>query len=73
MPSKSQAQHNAMQAAAHGGSTLGIPKKVGAEFAKADKGRKFSTKHVAAALRKKHAEPDMDERGGTSDMDQDNY
>lgn len=52
MPSKSQAQHNAMMAAAEGESTLGIPKKVGKEFAKADKGRKFGAKHMAAALRK---------------------
>jgi hypothetical protein len=37
MPSKSEAQRRAMQAAAHGQSTLGIPKKVGKEFAAADK------------------------------------
>ena len=60
MPSKSQAQHNAMEAAAHGGSTLGIPAKVGKEFAAADKGKKFPTKHVADAMRKKKA-PLMDE------------
>lgn len=35
MPAKSQAQFRAMQAAAHGKSTLGIPKEVGVEFAAA--------------------------------------
>ena len=34
---KSQAQRGAMYAAAEGHSTLGIPKKVGAEFVKGDK------------------------------------
>lgn len=34
--SVSEAQHRAMEAAAHGHSTLGIPKKVGEEFAKKD-------------------------------------
>jgi hypothetical protein len=61
MPSKSQAQHNAMEAAAHGGSTLGIPKKVGKDFAAADKGKKFPAKHVADALRKKKPAPMPDE------------
>jgi hypothetical protein len=37
MPSKSKAQHDAMEAAAHGGGTLGIPKKVGREFVNADR------------------------------------
>lgn len=37
MPSTSEAQHRAMEAAAHGHSTLGIPKKVGKEFVDADK------------------------------------
>lgn len=32
MPAKSKAQYRAMQAAAHGHSTLGIPAKVGKEF-----------------------------------------
>jgi 8-oxo-dGTP pyrophosphatase MutT (NUDIX family) len=36
MPSVSKAQHNAMEAAAHGHSNLGIPKKVGEEFVAAD-------------------------------------
>jgi hypothetical protein len=37
MPSTSEAQHRAMEAAAHGKSTLGIPKRVGREFVDADK------------------------------------
>jgi 8-oxo-dGTP pyrophosphatase MutT (NUDIX family) len=36
MPSTSAAQHRAMEAAAHGHSNLGIPKKVGEEFVAAD-------------------------------------
>ena len=39
--SVSKEQHNAMEAAAHGHSTLDIPKKVGEEFAEADKGKTF--------------------------------
>ena len=38
MPSVSEKQHNAMEAAAHGHSTLGIPESVGKEFVKADSG-----------------------------------
>ena len=41
MPSVSKAQHGAMEAAAHGRSTLGIPKSVGQDFANADKGKSF--------------------------------
>lgn len=37
MPSVSDKQHNAMEAAAHGHSTLGIPKSVGQDFVAADK------------------------------------
>jgi hypothetical protein len=40
MPSKSGKQHRAMEAAAHGHSTLGIPKKVAKEFVAADKKKK---------------------------------
>ena len=40
MPSKSAKQHRAMEAAAHGHSTIGIPKKVAKEFVAADKGKK---------------------------------
>ena len=39
--SVSEPQHKAMEAAAHGKSTLGIPKDVGKEFADADKGKSF--------------------------------
>lgn len=35
-PSVSGAQHRAMEAAAHGHSTLGIPAKVGRDFVRAD-------------------------------------
>jgi hypothetical protein len=41
MPPVSEAQRRAMFAAKSGHSTLGIPKKVGAEFVAADKGGKL--------------------------------
>lgn len=41
MPSVSQKQHNAMEAAAHGHSNLGIPQSVGKEFENADTGKTF--------------------------------
>lgn len=41
MPPVSEKQRRAMGAAASGRSTLGIPKKVGREFIKADKGGKL--------------------------------
>jgi hypothetical protein len=41
MPLKSEAQRKAMHAAAAGKSTLGIPRKVGKEFARSDKGGKL--------------------------------
>jgi hypothetical protein len=44
MPSKSSRQHRAMEAAAHGNSTLGIPRKVAKEFVAADKGKRFRGK-----------------------------
>jgi hypothetical protein len=40
MPTVSAKQHSAMEAAAHGRSTLGIPKKVGQEMVDADKKKK---------------------------------
>jgi hypothetical protein len=40
MPSVSEKQRRAMQAAAHGNSTLGIPAKVGREFAAADSAKR---------------------------------
>ena len=45
MPSKSTKQHNFMEAIAHSPSfakKAGVPQSVGQDFAKADKGRKFS-------------------------------
>jgi hypothetical protein len=43
MPSKSPAQHKLMEAAAHTkGGYGGVPQKVGKEFVKADKGKKFA-------------------------------
>jgi len=70
MPSTSQKQHNAMEAAAHGNSTLGIPKKVGQDFAAADKGKKFNTKTLATAVRKKKPAPSYEDdaisKGGYS-------
>jgi hypothetical protein len=44
MPSKSSSQHKLMEAVAHNPSfakKVGIPQKVGKEFAKADKGKEF--------------------------------
>lgn len=49
MPPVSEAQRRAMEAAAHGHSTLGIPKKVGKEFAAADPGGKLPPKQPARA------------------------
>lgn len=44
MPMKSKAQNRAMHAAASGHSTLGIPKKVGKEFVKAQHGKALPKK-----------------------------
>lgn len=44
MPPRSEAQRRAMQAAAHGRSTLGIPRSVGKEFAAAGIGGKLPKK-----------------------------
>ena len=44
MPVVSGAQRRAMYAAKAGKSTLGIPKKVGAEFVKSDRGGKLPEK-----------------------------
>jgi hypothetical protein len=44
VPPASEAQRKAMQAAAAGKSTLGIPKRVGKEFVAADKGGKLPVK-----------------------------
>lgn len=40
MPSVSKKQHDAMEAAAHGDSKIGIPQSVGAEYVAADEGKK---------------------------------
>lgn len=47
MPPVSQQQRKAMYAAKAGKSTLGIPKKVGAEFVAADKGGKLPKRKKA--------------------------
>ena len=47
MPSKSKSQHNLMAMVAHdpkAAKRLGVPQKVGKEYVKADKGRKFKGK-----------------------------
>ena len=50
MPPVSERQRKAMWAAASGHSTIGIPKKVGKEFAKADKGGKLpESKHLRSS------------------------
>lgn len=41
-----------MEAAAHGHSTLGIPKGVGEDFSHADKGRKFKKRKKAGGRKK---------------------
>jgi hypothetical protein len=41
MPAKSEVQRRAMAAAAHGKSTIGIPRRVGARFMRHDKGGKL--------------------------------
>jgi hypothetical protein len=48
--SVSKEQHNAMEAAAHGNSTLGIPPSVGKEFAEADKGKTFDNLFMKKAM-----------------------
>lgn len=49
MPAKSDKQRRAMCAAAHGKSTLGIPKSVGREYCKADGGRVRPTVQTGSA------------------------
>jgi hypothetical protein len=58
MPVKSQAQFRAMQAAAHGNSTLGIPSKVGREFAGATSKKRL---HRLPARVHKSADPAFDQ------------
>jgi 8-oxo-dGTP pyrophosphatase MutT (NUDIX family) len=57
--SVSEAQHNAMGAAAGGNSELGIPKKVGEEFVEKDKGKSFDAAAFGEFLKGKG----MDEAG----------
>jgi hypothetical protein len=59
MPVKSQAQFRAMQAAAHGNSTLGIPSKVGREFADTTSKKRL---HKLPARMHKSADPAFDQR-----------
>src|SRR5579859_418908 len=54
MPSVSGKQHSAMEAAAHGHSTLGIPKQVGEEFAHADKTNYNSDHHAEHMIANAH-------------------
>lgn len=56
MPSSSDKQHRAMEAAAHGHSTLGIPQSVGQEFVKADAAKK--------APLEKHPDAEPPKKGG---------
>lgn len=59
MPAKSKAQYRAMQAAAHGHSTLGIPAKVGKEFANASSAPSKLPERLAslAKARQRHLPP----------------
>jgi len=65
MPSVSEKQRRAMQAAAHGKSNIGIPTKVGKEFAAADSAkRRKGPFHLPMTRRPKAVkatEPDADE------------
>jgi hypothetical protein len=54
MPSKSKAQHNLMEAAAHTrGGYGGVPQKVGKEFVEADEGKKFKNGGLYANIHAK--------------------
>jgi len=56
MPSKSKAQHNLMEAVAHSAKfakKVGIPQKVGKDFAEADKGKKFKSGGLYANIHAK--------------------
>jgi len=58
MPSKSKSQHNLMEAVAHNpkfAKKVGIPTKVGKEFASADKGKKFAKGGLYENIHKKQA------------------
>jgi len=66
MPSVSGKQHRAMEAAAHGNSTLGIPKSVGKDFAAADKasGKKFAGKKRTVRDDLEAAVSESEKKGG---------
>ena len=52
MPSSSKKQHNLMEAVAHNAAfakKVGIPQKVGKDFAEADKGKKFASGGISRA------------------------
>jgi hypothetical protein len=58
MPSKSKAQHNLMEAVAHSpkfAKKVGIPQKVGKDFAQADKGKEFKSGGLYENIQKKRA------------------
>jgi hypothetical protein len=60
MPPKSEAQRKAMHAAASGKSTIGIPKKVGKDFAESDPGGKLPERKpegLAAKIAKQRKAP----------------
>lgn len=59
--SVSEPQHKAMMAAANGESNLDIPKKVGEEFARADKGNGFDNEFRAALAGKGMSDDDIAE------------
>ena len=54
MPSVSEPQRRAMEAAKHGESTLGIPQSVGEEFANADEAKARKSKGSFAAAMQGH-------------------
>lgn len=56
--SSSEAQHGAMEAAAHGESNLGIPKSTGEEFASQDKGKTFDMAPMMELMREKGMDED---------------
>lgn len=71
--SVSDPQHKAMEAAAGGKSTLGIPEKVGKEFSEADKGKSFDAEPLKEFLKGKMSDDDYmaacDMMGGPEDID----
>jgi hypothetical protein len=78
--SVSEPQHKAMEAAAHGNSTLGIPEAVGKEFAKADEGKDnlfmkkamdwFGAKGMDASEFEKHMNSAGDPDDGAEDEEE---